>query len=183
MAGLGNVQQARQVAFPTVSRGFVPAYETLVLDTQSAEPTAYRMFVDARNGAVLARESMVDSETSQAEAAPPTTQLSGTLPPEDGGCDTQKGPFTVAAADGVRAIDVFANADSNLNDIVLKLFNGTTEVAEADTVRTPERIRYQGEQDADPFNATDCNSAGPLSTRFVRVAEVQAFGANSVAQG
>ena len=183
VAGLGNVQQARQVAFPTVSRGFVPAYETLVLDTQSAEPTAYRMFVDARNGAVLARESMVDSETSQAEAAPPTTQLSGTLPPEDGGCDTQKGPFTVAAADGVRAIDVFANADSNLNDIVLKLFNGTTEVAEADTVRTPERIRYQGEQDADPFNATDCNSAGPLSTRFVRVAEVQAFGANSVAQG
>jgi len=42
---------------------------------------------------------------------------------------------------------------------------------------------YQGEQDADPFNATDCNSAGPASTRFVRVAEVQAFGANSAAQG
>jgi extracellular elastinolytic metalloproteinase len=142
VAGLGEVQQARQVAFPTVSKGFVPAYETLVLDTQSPEPTAYRVFVDARNGTVLARESMVDSETSQAEAAPPTTQLSGTLPPQDGGCDTQKGPFTVAAADGVRAIDVFANADSNLNDIVLKLFNGTTEVAEADTVRTPERIRY-----------------------------------------
>jgi hypothetical protein len=42
---------------------------------------------------------------------------------------------------------------------------------------------YQGEQDADPFNATDCNTAGPGSTRFVRVAEVQAFGGNSVAQG
>jgi hypothetical protein len=42
---------------------------------------------------------------------------------------------------------------------------------------------YQGEQDADPGNATDCNIAGPLSTRFVRVAEVQAFGANSAAQG
>ncbi|HKE78237.1 MAG TPA: M36 family metallopeptidase, partial [Solirubrobacteraceae bacterium] len=42
---------------------------------------------------------------------------------------------------------------------------------------------YQGEQDADPFNATDCNSAGPAATRFVRVAEVQAFGANSSAQG
>jgi hypothetical protein len=42
---------------------------------------------------------------------------------------------------------------------------------------------YQGEQDKDPFNATDCNSAGPASTRFVRVAEVQAFGANSAAQG
>jgi extracellular elastinolytic metalloproteinase len=33
---------------------------------------------------------------------------------------------------------------------------------------------YQGEQDADPNNATDCNSAG---------LEVQAFGANSAAQG
>jgi hypothetical protein len=42
---------------------------------------------------------------------------------------------------------------------------------------------YQGEQDADPNNATDCNSAGPATTRFVRVAEVQAFGANSSAQG
>jgi hypothetical protein len=42
---------------------------------------------------------------------------------------------------------------------------------------------HQGEQDADPNNATDCNTAGPASTRFVRVAEVQAFGANSTAQG
>jgi hypothetical protein len=44
-------------------------------------------------------------------------------------------------------------------------------------------VPYQGEQDADPNNATDCNSAGPASTRFVRVADVQAFGANSAAQG
>jgi extracellular elastinolytic metalloproteinase len=42
---------------------------------------------------------------------------------------------------------------------------------------------YQGEQDKDPNNATDCNLAGPASTRFVRVAEVQAFAANSAAQG
>ena len=63
-------------------------------------------------------------------------------PRADGGCDAQKGPFTVAAGDGVRAIDVFANADSPLNDIVLKLFSGTTLVAEADTITTPERIRY-----------------------------------------
>jgi hypothetical protein len=34
---------------------------------------------------------------------------------------------------------------------------------------------FQGEQDADPFNATDCNTAGPASTRFVRAAELQAF--------
>jgi extracellular elastinolytic metalloproteinase len=41
---------------------------------------------------------------------------------------------------------------------------------------------YQGEQDADPFNATDCNSAGPDPTKFVRVAELQAFGAASRVQ-
>jgi hypothetical protein len=34
---------------------------------------------------------------------------------------------------------------------------------------------YQGEQDQDAQNATDCNSAGPAATRFVRVAEFQAF--------
>jgi extracellular elastinolytic metalloproteinase len=38
---------------------------------------------------------------------------------------------------------------------------------------------YQGEQDADPFNATDCNTAGPDPPKFVRVAELQAFGAAS----
>ena len=41
---------------------------------------------------------------------------------------------------------------------------------------------YQGEQDADPFNATDCNAAGPASTRFVRAAELQAFGQPSQVQ-
>ena len=41
---------------------------------------------------------------------------------------------------------------------------------------------FQGEQDADPFNATDCNSAGPVGTHFVRIAELQAFGATSRVQ-
>ena len=41
---------------------------------------------------------------------------------------------------------------------------------------------FQGEQDADPFNATDCNSAGPAATRFVRVAELQAYGTDSRVQ-
>ena len=98
VAGLGDVQQARQVAFPTVSHGYIPAYETLVLDTQAAEPTAYRVFVDARSGTVLARESLVDSEGDTAAAAPPTdADQRRRCPREDGGCDTQKGPYTVAA--------------------------------------------------------------------------------------
>jgi hypothetical protein len=35
---------------------------------------------------------------------------------------------------------------------------------------------YQGEQDAEPNNATDRHEAGPASSRFARVAELQAFG-------
>ena len=65
VAGLGQVQQARQVAFPTVSKGFVPAYETLVVDDQTADPSSYRVFVDARNGAILARDSLVDSASTR----------------------------------------------------------------------------------------------------------------------
>ena len=38
---------------------------------------------------------------------------------------------------------------------------------------------FQGEQDADPSNATDCDTNGPASTRFVRVAEFQAYGESS----
>jgi extracellular elastinolytic metalloproteinase len=36
---------------------------------------------------------------------------------------------------------------------------------------------YQGEQDADPANATDCDSnvAAASSRRFVRTAEIQVF--------
>jgi hypothetical protein len=41
---------------------------------------------------------------------------------------------------------------------------------------------YQGEQDADPHNLTDCNAAGPETTRYVRAAELQAFGTTSAVQ-
>jgi extracellular elastinolytic metalloproteinase len=41
---------------------------------------------------------------------------------------------------------------------------------------------FQGEQDADLVNATDCNDAGSASTRFVRAAELQAFGQPSQVQ-
>jgi hypothetical protein len=34
---------------------------------------------------------------------------------------------------------------------------------------------FQGEQDADPLNATDCRTAGSALTKFVRAAEFQVF--------
>jgi hypothetical protein len=180
VAGLTDVQQTRKVAFPTISRGYIPAFETLVVDTTGTEPSAYRVYVDAQSRAVLAREGLVDNEgvtdgatakaarapkARAAQAAPTTTPFTGALPPQDGGCDTTKGPFTVTAGGGVRAIDVFANADTPANDIVLKLFQGTTEVAEADTLRTPERIRFS------PANGV------PAGDYFVQVCEFQDGGA------
>ena len=144
LTGLSDLQRTRAVAFPTVGRGFVPAYETIVLDTEGAEPAAYRTFIDARDGAVLARESLVeqaaDEPLAAAVAAP--VAFNGELPATDGGCGPRHGPYTVADGSGVRAIDVFANADAMAQDIVLRLYRGTTLVAAADTITTPERIRH-----------------------------------------
>ncbi|MBA3331577.1 MAG: M36 family metallopeptidase, partial [Actinobacteria bacterium] len=139
VARLDDVQRVRAVAFPTVRAGVVPAYETIVLNTDVAEPVAYRIFVDGRTGEVLARQSLVDNAH---DGPSPTFSFEGILPPVDGGCDVRKGPYTVTADAHVRAIDVFANADSPLQDIVLRLYFGTTLVASADTFNTPERIRY-----------------------------------------
>jgi hypothetical protein len=139
----GDVQRAKAVAFPTVDGSFVPAFETIVLDTQGTEPAAYRTFVDARDGSILARESLVDNETdAEAAAAAAPQAFSGELPATDGGCGPRHGPYTVAEGAGVRAIDVYANADTPTQDIVLRLYRGTTLVVEADTFLTPERIRY-----------------------------------------
>src|SRR3954447_9558812 len=149
VAGFSNVQQSRKVAFPTLTRGYVPAFETLVLDTAGAEPAAYRVIVDAQSGAVLSRESLVDNEgeptarAAQAPADPNSLTFSGTLPATDGGCDTPQGPLTVSADSGGRAIDVFADATTPAQDIVLNLLQGTKVIASADTLRTPERIRFE----------------------------------------
>ena len=154
VSGLADVQRTRAVAFPTVGRGFVPAYETIVLDTEGTEPSAYRTYVDARDGAVLARESLVHNAAdapagpSEASAAAPAAAaaavapvaFTGELPATDGGCAGRHGPYPAGA--GVRAIDVYANADVPAQDIVLRLYRGDTLVAQADTLTTPERIRY-----------------------------------------
>ena len=156
--GFSSIQRTRKVAFPTVSRGYIPAFENIVLDTSGPSPVAYRVIVDAVTGAVLVRESLVQNDgavddagaaqgrAAQAAPAPPVvTSFAGSLPPEDGGCGPLHGPFVVNAGDGIRAIDGFANADTPANDIILKLFKEGTPDAliEADTVRTPERFRYE----------------------------------------
>src|SRR6185436_17307710 len=76
--GFATIQRTRKVAFPTVSRGYIPAFENIVVDTAGPSPAAYRVFVDASSGAILARESLVqndgatdDAQARAAQAAPP----------------------------------------------------------------------------------------------------------------
>ena len=60
--GFARLQRVRLVALPIPQAGAVPAYESIVLDNAAAEPLGVSVFVDARNGAVLIKESLVDYE-------------------------------------------------------------------------------------------------------------------------
>ncbi len=136
--GLELLQQVKLVAFPTLRAGVAPAYESLVVD--KANGTGERVFVDARDGSVLARFNLVHN-LAESELAPVTIPFSGTLPTTDGGCAPRNGPFTVGS--GVRFLRIFANADTPAQDITLALYRDTTLIAEGDTGFTPEVIHYE----------------------------------------
>jgi len=142
VGGLPDIQRLRLGAF-RVGRSAVPAYESIVLDTSAASPTAYRIIVNARSGAVLARTSLVDyfGDGEVAPAAPVTNTFSGSVPPVDGACDVKQGPYAVGA--GVRALDGFAAATIPTNDLVLNLYFGATRVVSADTLFSPEQFHYE----------------------------------------
>ena len=54
------------VAVPTADRGARAAYEVVLgADLRGADPVAYSTYVDARDGAVLVRENLVDSRRGQ----------------------------------------------------------------------------------------------------------------------
>jgi extracellular elastinolytic metalloproteinase len=146
VGGLRNVQRVRLGAF-AMARKAVPAYETIVLDTSSAATAAYRVIVNARTGAILARTNLTDNfSTAKSSAKQPlavtTTPISGEVPGTDAACDVRKGPFTVGP--GVRALSGFAAATISNNDIVFNLFLGasTTPIIAADTGTSPEQFRY-----------------------------------------
>jgi extracellular elastinolytic metalloproteinase len=146
VAGLRDVQRVRLGAFGT-ARSAVPAFETIVLDTSGATQAAYRVVVNARTGAILARTNLTDyfstaKTTTPQPQAPTTTPFSGELPAVDGACDVRKGPYTVGP--GVRALSGFAAATDSLNDVVFKLFfdGSTTPLITADTLFSPEQFRY-----------------------------------------
>ncbi len=145
--GADSLQYVRLVAFPTPGRGVLPAYESLVVDKANAK--GERVFVDARDGTLLARFNLVHN-LAESAFVPVTIPFSGTLPATDGGCAPRNGPFAVGP--GVRFLRVFANANTPAQDIVLHLYLDTTLIASADTGFTPEVIHYEPAGGVPPGN-------------------------------
>lgn len=69
-AGVANATHVRTqlVAVPTADRGARAAYEVIFgADLTGGQPAAYATFVDARDGAILVREDLVDHEADNPE--------------------------------------------------------------------------------------------------------------------
>jgi hypothetical protein len=144
VGGIRDVQRVR-LGSSAIGRTAVPAYESIVLKTGRAT-MAYRLIVDARTGAVLARHNLTDHFSTAKQTKSPlavtTTPFSGELAATDGACGPRHGPYTVGA--GVRALSGFAAATDPFNDVVFKLFLGasTDPLITADTLFSPEQFRY-----------------------------------------
>jgi extracellular elastinolytic metalloproteinase len=146
VGGFRDVQRVRLGSFG-LGRTAVPAFESIVLKT-GGTTMAYRVIVNARTGAILARHNLTDYFSTSKRPlgkrplAVQTIPFSGEMPATDGACGPRHGPYTVGA--GVRALSGFAAAAVPLNDEILKLFFGasTTPLIAADTLFSPEQFRY-----------------------------------------
>ncbi|HEY7017437.1 MAG TPA: M36 family metallopeptidase [Gaiellaceae bacterium] len=146
VGAMRDIQRVRAGSYG-LGRFAVPAFESIVLDTSTGNTVAYRVIVNARTGAILARQNLTDN-FSTARTAPKKAQaiqvipFSGEMPATDGACGPRHGPYTVGP--GVRALSGFAAAAVSTNDEILKLFFGasTTPLIAADTLFSPEQFRY-----------------------------------------
>jgi extracellular elastinolytic metalloproteinase len=80
-----SVTDTRLVAVPTPADGPRAAYAVTLSGHDAADPTAYTTYVDARSGAVLVRDDLVDFDSdnpvwSVFQATPPATIRPGTDP-------------------------------------------------------------------------------------------------------
>ncbi|TDD64286.1 peptidase M36 [Jiangella aurantiaca] len=62
-----SVQSVELVAVPTPAQGARSAYHVLIIGGAEAEPTAFSTYVDARDGSVLVRDDLVDSDVDNPE--------------------------------------------------------------------------------------------------------------------
>jgi hypothetical protein len=136
VAGLAEPQRARLVAVPTPTRGVRPAYETLFVDTTAGHVRAYTHFVDAATGEILIRRDIVE------HSHPPAATFTGAMPPADGACAPDSGPWTVAAGETVGSVAVAVEAALTTNDSVIHLLRNGAIVASQDTLFSPEALAY-----------------------------------------
>ena len=143
----GALQRVRAVAFPTVRSGVFPAFESVV---SKGQDSVYRVVTDARNGAVLLRQDIVNHASDEAQSkAVEVNTFSGELAATDGAC----GPdHTFAVGSGVRYLDGFTAATQPLNDVVLLLIKDGTVLISADTSFSPERFHYEPAGGVPPGN-------------------------------
>jgi extracellular elastinolytic metalloproteinase len=162
VSGVDSLQHVKLVSFPTPRGGVLPAYESLVINKDAGE--AYRLYVDARDGRVLARFPAVFNLADQ-ELAPVTIPFSGTLPTTANSCAPRHGPFVVGS--GVRFLRVFANADNPGQDILLRLYRDAVIIAQSDVGFTPEAIQYAPTGGVPPGNyfAEVCAFGTPIEPR------------------
>ena len=136
VAGLAEPQRARLVAVPTPTRGVRPAYETLVLDRAGGVTRAYTHFVDAATGEILIRRDLVE------QSHPTADTFAGTVPPLDGACAPDNGPWTVAPTETIGSVAVAVEATVTANDSTIQLLRNGTVVASQDTGASPEALAY-----------------------------------------
>ena len=143
----GAIQRVRPVAFPTVRSGVIPAFESVVAKGQDS---MYRVVTDARNGALLARQNLVNNAANNDQnKLVEVNTFSGEVAAPDGGC----GPdHTFAVGSGVRYLDGFAAATQPLNDMVLLLIKDGVTLISADTNFSPERFHYEPAGGVPPGN-------------------------------
>ena len=132
VAGLADVQRARLVAVPTPTRGVRPAWETLVLDGARA----YTHFVDAASGEILIRRDLVE------QSHPAADTFTGVVPPVDGACAPDNGPWVVGPTESIGSVAVAVEATVTANDSVIQLLRDGVVVASQDTATSPEALAY-----------------------------------------
>jgi extracellular elastinolytic metalloproteinase len=136
VSGLAEPQRVRLVAVPTPERGVRPAFETLVLDTRGGHTRAFTHFVDAATGEVLVRRDIVE------HSHPAADSFAGAMPPGDGACAPDNGPWTVGPTETIGSVAVAVEATLTTNDSVIQLVRDGVVVASQDTGTSPEALAY-----------------------------------------
>jgi hypothetical protein len=164
---------ARQVAVPTPADGPHAAYAVTLTSKSTADPTAYTTYIDARTGAVLVREDLVNFDSDNPSwavfpAAAPSVIRPGTDPrvrwcgsPAPGCVKTVRDPVSGQPWD----IDLSTGASTltstgnSANDVVR--WGGTSTPSNA----TPSPDRNYTYPFTDQWHAAKCDPAGFTSAQ------------------